>query len=43
VFGFRVGGGGSVTSDTKGMVRDYQDLEVWQMAMDLCEQVYRLA
>jgi four helix bundle protein len=31
-----------VNSDGKTVVRDYQDLEVWQMAMDLGEQVYRL-
>ena len=31
-----------VGHEGKVLVRDYQDLEVWQMAMDLCEKVYRL-
>jgi len=31
-----------VGNEGKILVRDYQDLEVWQMAMDLCEKVYRL-
>jgi carbamoyl-phosphate synthase large subunit len=28
--------------DGGGSIRDFQDLEVWQMAMDLSERIYRL-